>query len=252
MRDRRAKSRPRRRVESPRPVVCVGAGRVSEVEILRRRALSGTRFLSLEQITARNRYREGFSSKPYTVEVVHRPGTDSVACVLYFRKPKLPARAKTKSIFVGVRRAFRASILSRRFRPLAAAERPRAWVYEAVAGSVEPGDRGWRGLRRRMSREIREETGLPVSPSTLERLGAGFFPSHGQSTEKIHLFCAEIPPQPRIVRAPATERGEEGASLHFFELNRAIALCARGTFEDPKLEIGFRRLEEKLLRSRSK
>jgi 8-oxo-dGTP pyrophosphatase MutT (NUDIX family) len=252
MKGRRAKSRPRRRVESPRPVACAGAGRVSDVEILRRRALSGTRFLSLEQITARNRYREGSSSTPYTVEVVHRPGTDSVACVLYFLEPGLPARPGTKRIFVGVRRAFRASILSRRFRPLAAAERQRAWVYEAVAGSVEPGDRGWRGLRRRMSLEIREETGLPVSPSALKRLGAGFFPSHGQSTEKIHLFCAEIPPQPRIVRAPAAEEGEEGALLHFFELDRAIALCARGTFEDPKLEIGFRRLKEKRLHSRSK
>ena len=35
---------------------------------------------------------------------------------------------------------------------------------------------------------------------------------------------------------------EEGASLEFIELSDAVRMCYKGEIEDPKLEIGFRRL----------
>jgi 8-oxo-dGTP pyrophosphatase MutT (NUDIX family) len=209
------------------------------LQILSRRRLHEG-FLVLELLRARHRRKGGKTSPPYVIEVMHRRGVDCVSATLWFRR-------RDGKIFVGVRRALRASMASRAALKTPLPEKPRAWFWEAVAGGCEPGDRGMAGLRRRMRREILEETGIRVPSGRLRSLGAGFFPSHGQSTEKIHMFEAEVSPRP-LRGAPQAEgeRGEEGATLHFVELDEAIRRCVKGVYEDPKLEIGFRRLREKL------
>jgi len=211
-----------------------------KIKILERK-IPHSGFLTLEKLRCATRINDGYSP-PYSVEVVHRRGVDCVSAVIYFRAPK------TRKIMVGIRRAHRASLYSRKFLspPLKDKKRYDA-TYEAVAGSAEPGDRGIAGLKRRMAQEILEETGLSVKVGDLKTLGAGFFPSHGQSTEKIYLFAVRIPPvKQKILKQKDAKGGEAGGILKFFELNRAISLCVKGVMEDPKIELGLRRLKERL------
>jgi ADP-ribose pyrophosphatase len=119
---------------------------------------------------------------------------------------------------------------------------------EAVAGSLEPGETRLAQIRRRAARELREETGYRVRPDALRSLGAGFFPSHGQCTEKIHLFAVCLD---RLAASPAAGDGSineaETWSL-LLEARDLIDRCRAGEIEDPKLEIGVVRLLEHLRR----
>lgn len=116
-------------------------------------------------------------------------------------------------------------------------------IPEAVAGSLEPEDLGLEGFLRRVVAEVHEEAGFRVEPSQVEPLGGGFFPSHGQSSEKIHLVAVRVKPG---TESPARGDGsvnEADAPPPLFRPVRDILLdCARGLIEDPKIEILATRL----------
>jgi 8-oxo-dGTP pyrophosphatase MutT (NUDIX family) len=206
------------------------------LEILKRLSPAGKGFLTLERIVARNRYTSGPASPPYRFEVLHRRGVDAVA-IIPFHVTRRPRR-----IMVVLKVGFRPGLLLRSARRPPARDRRRyTFVREAVAGSLEPGDRGERGIDRRARLELYEETGLrPIG--RIIQLGAGFFPSHGQSTEKVHLRAFRVDPA-RAERPPGDGSiNEADAGTVVLEAGRILRMCRRGAIEDPKLEIGVTRL----------
>jgi ADP-ribose pyrophosphatase len=195
-------------------------------------------FLVLERMRCRTLYGDGTASEPYLLACLHRRGVDSVAVTLYDDSgPELR---------VGIRRALRPILYFRPAMELPVPDgRDYPEVWEAVAGSLEPEDRGEEGLRRRVVEEVWEEAGFRIGPEQVEDLGAGFFPSHGQSSEKIHLCAVRVRQTDQV---PGQGRGtgpsEEGRT-HFLEAGEILRMCREGEIEDPKVEIGVRRLLER-------
>ncbi len=215
-------------LRAPRPV--------QGLRVVRRLSSARPGFLTLERVLARNRYGDGGRSPVYRFEVVHRRGADAVAIVpFYFARPN--------RLMIVCKVGFRPGLYTRRWlRPPVRDRRPYTWVIEAVAGSLEPGDRGERGITSRALAELLEETGMRPVGSRAYRLGSGFFPSHGQSTEKVHLRAFKVDP----ARA-ATPRGdgsvnEADSGTIAIEARQLLRMCQRGEIEDPKIEIGVTRL----------
>ncbi|HKN47507.1 MAG TPA: hypothetical protein VJ144_06015 [Candidatus Polarisedimenticolia bacterium] len=204
---------------------------------MRRLPSSGPGFLTLERYLAQNLYRGGGVSRPYRFEVMHRRGFDAVAIVPFFFGA--PGRRR---LMIVIKIGFRPGLFLRARLPLPAPDRRRyTFVREAVAGSLEPEDRGVRGIDARARKELLEETGLRPSGRVM-RLGAGFFPSHGQSTERVHLRAFEV--DPARAEAPPGDGSvnEEDSGTVALEPLRLLAMCRRGSVEDPKIEVGVSRL----------
>jgi ADP-ribose pyrophosphatase len=210
---------------------------VKRLRILKRLPAAGPGFLTLERFLARNLYRDGGASRPYRFEVLHRRGVDAVAVIPFFfaRRPR--------RLMVVIKVGFRPGLYLRKELPLPLPDR-RVYtsVREAVAGSLEPTDRGARGIDARARAELLEETGLLPARRGAIGLGAGFFPSHGQSTEKVHLRAFEA--DPAIATLPggdgSVNEGDSGTLA--VEARRALEMCRAGLIEDPKVEIGVGRL----------
>ncbi|HEX9426500.1 MAG TPA: hypothetical protein VGA64_01845 [Candidatus Polarisedimenticolia bacterium] len=203
---------------------------------------SGPGFLTLERFMARNLYAGGAVSEPYRFEVVHRRGVDAVAIFPFFY-----GDGRRRSLKVLLKVGFRPGLYLRARLPLPVPDRRvYTFMYEAVAGSLEPRDRGDAGVDRRARAELFEETGLRPQSARIVRLGAGFFPSHGQSTEKIHLRAFPVDPS-SAGPPPGDGSINEGDSGTFsLEAGRILQLCRRGSIEDPKVEIGVSRLCRRL------
>lgn len=216
---------------------------VARIRVLERLPPAGPGFLRLERFVVRNVYRDGGASRPYRFEVLHRRGTDSVAILPFYFE------GRGRRLMIVCKLGFRPGLLRRARLRLAARDRgPRTTIVEAVAGSLEPRDRGESGITARARAELFEETGLrPVSARPV-RLGAGFFPSHGQSTEKVHLRAFEV--DPAAARKPAGDgsvnEGDSGTIA--IDASRILSMCVEGRIEDPKLEIGVTRLVRVLAR----
>lgn len=216
-------------IRPPRPV--------RGLRILKRLSSSGPGFLRLERFRARNVYRDASASRPYRFEVLHRRGVDAVAILPFYFE------GRGRRLMLVCKFGFRPALETRSRLALPLRDdRPYRSVIEAVAGSLEPGDRGRRGITSRARAELLEETGYrPIAGRALG-LGAGFFPSHGQSTEKVHLRAFEIDPT-SAHRAPGDGSvNEADAGTIAIEAGRILRMCMQGLIEDPKLEIGVSRL----------
>lgn len=214
---------------------------VEGLRLLEELPSSGPGFLTLRRYVARNLYTRGAPSAPYRFEVMHRRGIDAVAILPFFFLNR-PGR-----LMVVIKIGFRPGLYLRSRLPLPSPDRKRyTFVREAVAGSLEPGDRGRRGIDRRARLELFEETGLRPLRGRVVRLGAGFFPSHGQSTEKVHLRAYEVDPA-RAVDPPSDGSiNELDSGTVAIEAGRILAMCHSGAIEDPKIEIGVTRLSRLL------
>ena len=213
--------------------------KISKIEILEDRSPGGDRFLTLRRYVVRNHYGDGSVSPPYPIDFIDRIGMDSVAISLWYRE--------SGKLFVCIRRGIRAAVWFRRTqaRPLPD-EIPCDLPYEAIAGSVEKEDRGMDGLIARACAEAWEEAGCKVAPAQCDYLGS-ILPSHGQSSERIYLFAAEINPE-KIQPPPGDGSVNEAAAPppEWRAADEILAMCRRGEIEDPKIEIGLRRLLEKI------
>jgi ADP-ribose pyrophosphatase len=211
--------------------------RVAGIRILKRLDAAGPGFLRLERFRVKNLHRHGVASRPYRFEVLHRRGVDAVAIVpFYFDR-------RTRRLMIVCKVGFRPGLHLRHRLPLPSRDR-RAYtsVIEAVAGSLEPGDRGEAGITARARAELIEETGMRPIAGRGRDLGAGFFPSHGQSTEKVHLRSFQIDPDLALDPTGDGSVNEAGAGTIAIEARRIIDMCRTGLIEDPKLEVGVSRL----------
>jgi ADP-ribose diphosphatase len=209
---------------------------VQGLRVLARLPASGPGFLRLERYRAVNLYRAGGASRPYRFEVLHRRGVDAVAILPFFW-------TEPRRLMVICKIGFRPGLYTRFRLPLPVRDRRRyTSIIEAVAGSLEPGDKGESGITTRARAELLEETGLLPVGRHHPRLGAGFFPSHGQSTEKVHLRAFAVDPS-RTCAAPGDGSVNEGdAGTIVIPATRILSMCRQGLIEDPKLEIGVTRL----------
>lgn len=198
------------------------------------------RFLTLERFLWRNRYTDGTVSRPYPYEFIHRKGYDAVAIALYHEEGGVPHMAYRPGI--------RVPAWCRRELPLCLPDsKEYRYIPEAIAGSLEPQDRGVEGFLHRVVAEVAEETGFEVVPGDVEPLGAGFFPSHGQSSEKIHLCAVRVAPGSEgIPRGDGSVNEADAPPLRFHPLRDILLACSRGEIEDPKVELLARRLAAKL------
>lgn len=221
----------------PAVVVLRHGRRVRDLKIVRRLPSTGPGFLTLERALARNVYLDGRMSAPYRFEVLHRRGVDAVAILPFFFE------GRPRRLMVICKVGFRPGLYTRsRLRLPVRDRRAYASVIEAVAGSLEPGDRGEGGITARARRELLEETGLRPLAGRVIRLGSGFFPSHGQSTEKIHLRAFEVDPRRPAAGAGDGSVNEADSGTLAIEATRILTMCRKGLIEDPKLEIGVARL----------
>ena len=208
---------------------------VARLRIVRRLPTGGKGFLTLSRFLLRNEYEDGSISRPYRFEMVERRGVDSVAVIPFLRD--------ARRIWVVVKAGFRPALYLRGIRESPAGQTSsNRLTVEAVAGSLEPGDSSSADVDRRAVLELYEETGYRVGMKRLITLGAGFFPSHGQCTEKIHLRAVDLKGR-RPARAPGDGSVNEAETQTLLlEAQDLLSRCRRGEIQDPKLEIGAQRL----------
>ncbi len=217
-----------------------GKKKVKSIEIVAREALNEQGFLRLEKLKLRNRYEDGSISREYASEMVHRRGTDSVAIIPYF----FDSQGKLN---VYVKRGIRPPVYRRKDLSLAVPDSSEnLYTFEAIAGSLEEEDRNPNSIIARAKEEIFEELGFEVQTKQFEKLGGGFFPSHGQSSEKIHLLALKVDPDERSDASGDGSVNEGDSLTELLEARTILEMCEDGKIEDPKIEIGVTRLCRKL------
>ena len=213
---------------------------MKRIEFLDRQLTSrDDRFLRLETLTVRNHYVDDTQSRDYHCDLVFAPGIDAVAVILFYRDGD--------RVLVGLTECVRPAVSLRRELPLI---HPDSQVYlsltEVVAGRLEDEDKGEGGIDRRAALEAFEEAGFAVRPDDAMELGGGLFASPGQSPEKIYFRAFEVDPTQQQTAPGDGSPMEAAHAMRFVELSEAITQCVGGEIEDPKAELGFRRLADRL------
>lgn len=200
-------------------------------------------FLTLRRLTLRNHYDDGTTSAPYPCDVMERPGSDAVVCVLFDERDG--------RVRVLLREAARPPIYLRRAKEFVHPD-PREYrsILEVVAGLVEPVDTpGEAGIRSRAAIEAREEAGFIVAADDLVVLGGETFASPGTTDEKIFFCAARVADVEALPDAPPEGDGsvmEEWSRSHVFELGEALEACRDGRIPDMKTEVALGRLASHL------
>ncbi len=120
-------------------------------------------------------------------------------------------------------------------------------IFELVAGILEVGEDDFAALQHRAAAEAHEEAGLLVRAAEVERLGPPLFPTPGMCAEKFHFAACRVDDPAAAVR-PIGDGSpfEEGARLHWLDLDDALARFATGELDDMKTELALRRLRDHL------
>ncbi len=211
--------------------------RVKFLRIVRQFQSGRGRFLSLKRMRVRNEYEDGHVSRSYDFEMVERRGIDSVALI--------PFRHTRGRVWILIKAGFRPALFQRGLRRAPGEGiRPRSLTFEAVAGSLEPGEWTDAHIDRRALAGLGGETGFHAKPAALITLGAGFFPSHGQCTEKIHLRGVRLDRRGQTPPRGDGSVNESETWTLWVEALDLLGRCRKGEIEDPKVEIGVLRLLE--------
>jgi ADP-ribose pyrophosphatase len=181
----------------------------------RHRILDG--FLKIDDVEFRHQRRDGSMSP--LLRRLHLDRGDGVAAVLH-------NAAQGTLLFV---RQFRYSTY----------ENGPGWLLETVAGIVEPGQTP----EESVIREVREETGYRIRD--LEPVSV-FYLTPGGSSERIHLFYAEVETAAREHEGGGL--AEEGEDIEVVELTLEQVWQAldRGAIADAKTIVGLQWLRRRL------
>ncbi len=107
-----------------------------------------------------------------------------------------------------------------------------AWLWELVAGSLEPGEDPVAGA----TRECEEETGLLAEHT--EFLGA-FYPTPGYCDEKMNFYKMTGLRTPGEGHETARPDDDEDLETRVFSLDEVRAMIRRGEIEDLKTAVGL-------------
>ena len=179
------------------------------VNIIHREEVFRKFVFRIDQVRLRHRRFDGTMSDEITRLVLNRG--DSVAMLLH--------DASRQQI-----------LLCEQFR-LPAYEKGPGWLLELPAGMID-GDEDPREAARR---ESVEEVGY--SPRTLERIGCVYL-SPGGSSERIHLFYAEVSLEDQIAKGGGLVSEGEDIRLVLMPAAEAIRRARVGEIDDAKTMIG--------------
>lgn len=121
--------------------------------------------------------------------------------------------------------------------------RDSGWIVEVPAGLVEAGE----DPKECAQREAIEETGY--APRVLERI-ACFYPSPGGSSERIHLYYAEVSLEDRVGSGGGLALENEDIRLIQLPLKEAVVQASAGDIQDAKTLIAIQWLELRKLRGK--
>lgn len=120
----------------------------------------------------------------------------------------------------------------------------RGWLLETVAGMIPDGSDPKRPAEtpeQCIIREIEEEVGYRVTELVPI---ANFFSSPGGTSERIHLFYAEVSDKQKVAEGGGTDDGEDIKEVRL-PLSEFLRKLSAREFEDPKLIISGQWLRER-------
>ncbi len=106
------------------------------------------------------------------------------------------------------------------------------WLWELVAGSLEPGEEA----EKAAIRECEEETGLVAERA--EFLGS-FYPTPGYCTEKMNYYRLTGLRQPREGEQTSAPDEDEDLEIRAFSLDELREMVRKGELEDLKTVVGL-------------
>src|SRR5262245_57489242 len=135
-----------------------------------RTSLDPPGFLRLRRLVMRVRYADGTESEPFEYDAIGRSRLDAVVIAAHYRGPDGCRR-------VILRSALRPPVALHKLEKSPIPERDTLGaLWELPAGLVEEDERTPEGLARCAARELLEEVGVDVPPSSLRPLGPSGFP----------------------------------------------------------------------------
>lgn len=199
---------------------------------------TGAGFLRLRRQILRVEYEDGTLSEPFEYDAVDRSRLDAVVVVPHFRDA-----AGVRHVFL--RSCVRPPLVLRPENGRPIEEKASLGnLWEAAAGLVEADERSPEGLLRCAARELHEEVGFQVDPSSLKPLGPSTFPAPGIIGERHFYFHVEVDVATRVTPPEDGSPLEKLAKVEAIALDEALELARRGEIEDEKTELALRRLAE--------
>jgi ADP-ribose pyrophosphatase len=118
-----------------------------------------------------------------------------------------------------------------------ALQKQNGWLYELVAGVVEPGETPEEVVRR----EVLEEAGYEVA--NIEML-TRIFPSPGGTSERIYIYYAEV--KDRVNAGGGLKTEHEDIRVMELPVTRVYEMVKQGLIEDAKTLVGLLYAKEKI------
>jgi nudix-type nucleoside diphosphatase (YffH/AdpP family) len=173
------------------------------------------KFFKVDEVTVSYEQFDGQMTPPRPLLVFERG--DAVAAILYD-----PERRKVIAV--------------NQFRlPTREKGRGQGWLVEAVAGMIPEKDgKPQETPLECLKREVQEETGYQLTQATPV---STFFSSPGGSSERIHLFYAEVRRIEKVADGGGIKADGEDVETVEYDIEDFFKRLAEGEFEDPKLII---------------
>ena len=201
------------------------------LEIVRDRTdISGASggFLDVRRVDIVMRYPDGSRSETFPYDTATRRALDAVVVVAH-------ARGENGERMVYLRSALRPPLALREIAPFAD-----LGLWEVVAGLIEPHE----DPRSAAVRELEEELGAKVDPTSMLELGPWTYPAPGMIGERHVFFHVEVDPKTLAVPGEDGSVLERDAMIVAVPLRDALLHVRRGDLRDAKTEIALRRLAE--------
>lgn len=200
---------------------------------------SGQGFLRLVRRRLQAHYPDGTVSKPFTYDEVDRRGIDAAVITAHY-----VASDGLRHVFL--RSSVRPPVYFRdpARSPIQFPDR-QGGLWELPAGIIEVDEQSAEGVVRGAARELREETGFDVEPSSLRELGPSMYPAPAVIAERHFFYEVEVDPAARGEPHLDGSALEHMGKILDVALDRALDWCRTGEIEDSKTEIALRRLRER-------
>lgn len=184
-------------------------------------------FFDVRRLDLVAQYPDGTSSQPFSYDVGARAALDAVIVAAYFTSG-------------GKRHVYLRSAI----RPPCALRPIPPWhdgaLWELPAGLVEPSEEP----AETAARELGEELGFSVPPSSMRPLGPWTFPAPGIIGERHLFFAVEVDPGSRGTPTEDGSALERAAAIIALPVDVVLDHCRIGAIPDAKTELGVRRLVE--------
>lgn len=185
---------------------------------------------SQPRIVERKRVFEGWNT--FDLLTIEAPGSDGTP-VRHLREIIDHGDA---AVVLTIDRARGVALLVRQWRTgLVAEDSPDAYLLEACAGILDPGETPEETARR----EAEEEMGLKLG--ALRSLGS-ILPTPGTLTERMYLFVAEVSEADRIETGGGVAHEGEAIEVVEMPLAELYAMAESGALEDAKTLVIVQRL----------